>query len=270
MGPYPMGASIFKFPGGVLLTINNQLYLRFRKKDSFVPMHKSLSILCLFLILQKISYSQDTLPKISVTQIGGKVLISWTNPYTSVTNIGIQRSYDSTKNFTTIGSVLNVNAQTNGFVDTKEFIPAQFYRLFISFEGGTYLFTQSHRPGLDTTRNVEEVIPEIVKPVVPVQTWFVPSKDIYTGRDNNVVMSLPDAGKKKYSVKFFEDDGTFLFEIKKVTEPYLTIDKVNFVHSGLFKFELFDNGQPIERHKFYIPKDGRPIPPLDEQGYEVK
>ena len=233
-------------------------------------MRKLFFILFFSLSLQKISFSQDTLPKISVTQISNKVLISWANPFTSVTNIGIQRSYDSIKNFKTIGSVLNVNAQTNGFVDTKEFIPAQYYRLFISFEGGTYLFTESHRPGRDTAKGVTEVIAEIAKPAQPVQTWFIPSKEVYTGKDNNIVMSLPDAEKKKYSVKFFEDDGTFLFEIKKVTEPYLTVDKVNFVHSGLFRFELFDNRILIEKHKFYIPKDGKPIPPLDEQGYEVK
>ncbi|MEP7231739.1 MAG: hypothetical protein ABI691_15865 [Ginsengibacter sp.] len=239
-------------------------------------MRKSYFIFILLLAVQKISFSQDTLPKISVAQISNKVLISWTNPYTSITNIGIQRSYDSTKYFTTIGSVLNVKAQSNGFIDAKAFLPAQYYRLFISFEGGTYLFTESHRPGLDTMKVIPNVTTEIGKPVqptqplLPVQNYFVPSREIYTGLDNNIVMSLPDADKKKYSVKFFEDDGTFLFEIKKIAEPYLTVDKVNFVHAGLFRFELFDNRVLIERHKFYIPKDGKPIPLLDEQGYELK
>ena len=237
-------------------------------------MIKSVFIILFLVVFQKIAFSQDTLPKISVTQIGTKVLVSWTNPYTSVTNIGIQRSYDSLKNFTTIGSVLNVKAASNGFVDAKEFIPPQYYRLFISFEGGTYIFTQSHRPVKDTAKAVPEAVPIIV-PVTPevtkpVQTWFVPSKEIYTGKDNNVVMFLPDAEKKKYSVKFFEDDGTFLFEIPRIAESYLTLDKVNFVHAGLFRFELFDNRVLIERHKFYIPKDGKAIPLLDEEGYEVK
>src|SRR6478672_6379161 len=113
-------------------------------------MYKSVFILFSFLVLQKISFGQDTLPRITVVQINNKVLISWTNPYISLTTINIQRSYDSLKNFTTIGSVLNVKARANGFVDTKEFVPPQYYRLFISFEGGTYIFTQSHRPGIDT------------------------------------------------------------------------------------------------------------------------
>ncbi len=229
-------------------------------------MRKLFFILFYLLLLQKNSFSQDTLPKISVTQISNKVLISWTNPYTSVTNIGIQRSYDSIKYFTTIGSVLNVKASSNGFVDTKEFMPAQYYRLFISFEGGTYIFTVSHKPGLDTLK----AMPNITENFKPVQTWFIPSKKVYTGRDNNIVMSLPDVDKKKYSVKFYEDDGTFLFEIKKITESYLTVDKVNFLHSGLFKFELYTDGELVEKHKIYIPKDGKPIPPLDVQGYELK
>lgn len=233
-------------------------------------MVKSAFIILFLIAFKSVAFSQDTLPKISVTQIGNKVLVSWNNPYTSVTNIGIQRSYDSLKNFTTIGSVLNVKAASNGFVDTKEFIPPQYYRLFISFEGGTYLFTESHRPVKDTAKVITEVVPTVPEVTKPVQTWFVPSKEIYTGKDYNIVMALPDADKKKYSIKFFEDDGTFLFEIPRVSQPYLTLDKVNFVHAGLFRFELFDNRVLIERHKFYIPKDGKPIPPLDEEGYEVK
>jgi hypothetical protein len=230
-------------------------------------MYKSLLILFFFCILQKNSFAQDTLPKITVTQISNKVLISWTNPFTSLTTINIQRSYDSLKNFTTIGTVLNVQAKTNGFIDAKEFIPSQYYRLFISFEGGTYMFTQSHRPGIDTMKSFSS-LNEIQQ--APVQTWFIPSKLVYTGKENNVIISLPDAVKKKYSIKFFEEDGTPLFEIKKITEPYLILDKVNFRHAGLFNFELYANGILVEKHKVYIPKDGKPVPALDEYGRIVK
>ena len=239
-------------------------------------MHKSIFILLPFLILHKVSFAQDTLPKISVTQLGNKVLVSWVNPFNSVTTINIQRSYDSLKNFTTIGSVLNVSARNNGFVDSKEFIPPQYYRVFISFEGGSYMFTQSHRPGVDTVKNIAEIketkeIKELVRQATPPPpTFFVPSKLVYTGKENNVIISLPDVEKKKYSIKFFEDDGTPLFEIKKITEPYLTLDKVNFVHAGLFNFEVYADGLLVEKHKFYIPKDGQPMPALDVNGYLVK
>lgn len=229
-------------------------------------MHKSIFILFLVFISQKTLFAQDTLPKITVTQLGRKVLVSWVNPYSSITTINIQRSADSLKNFTTIGSVLNVETSANGFTDTKEFIPSdQYYRLFLSFEGGSYIFTNSHRPSPDTLN----IATEITHDQQPVKTWFIPSKHIYTGKDNNIIISLPDALKKKYSIKFYEDDGTFLFELKKITENYLMLDKVNFIHSGLFNFELYDNRIIIERHKVYIPKDGKPIPALDVNGHEI-
>ena len=81
---------------------------------------------------------------------------------------------------------------------------------------------------------------------------------------------MPDADKKKYSIKFFEQDGTPVFEIKKITETYLTLDKVNFMHAGLFNFEVYADGLLVEKHKFYIPKDGKPMPVLDENGSEIK
>ncbi|MEO6681291.1 MAG: hypothetical protein ABIN48_00570 [Ginsengibacter sp.] len=233
-------------------------------------MYKFLLAIFLSIGISQISFGQDTLPKLSVSKLGRKVIVSWVNPYKNVVNINIQRSADSLKGFTTIGSVINVDAQTNGFVDTKEFLPSnQYYRLFISFTGGSYIFTESHRPSEDTTNiEVPIEIPVIIEEPGR-RALFVPSKHVYTGKDNNIIIFLKDAEKKKYSIRFFEDDGTFLFEINRITEPYLILDKVNFMHSGLFNFELFDNRIIIEKHKFFIPQDGKPMPLLDVNGYEL-
>ena len=233
-------------------------------------------LIILFFSIQKVSFGQDTLPKISVTELGKKVLVSWDNPYTNATNINIQRSADSTKGFTTIGSVLNVEPGINGFTDPKEFEPSnQYYRLFISFEGGSYIFTHSHRPVKDTSNKITTEIvekPEVKESPKPkyFRNVFVPSKHVYTGKDNNVIISLPDFAHNKYTIKFYEDNGDFLFELKKISESYLTLDKVNFRHSGLFIFEIYNNRIIVERHKFYIPKDGKPMPPLDAEGYEIR
>lgn len=219
----------------------------------------------LFLLMALGTQAQDTLPKISVTQLGRKALVSWVNTYPNVTNINIQRSYDSTGRFRTIGSVLNVHSPTNGFVDTKEFLPnEQYYRLFVTFEGGTYLFTEAKRPVPDTN---QISVPVETQPQETVQTWFTPSRRVYTGKDNNVIISLPAAATKKYSVKFYEDSGEFLFAIPRVPEAYVTLDKVNFGHSGLFRFEIYEDEKLIESHKFYIPQDGRRMPVLDVNGY---
>ena len=219
-------------------------------------MQKFLLLFLVLFIAQQL-FAQDTLPKISVSNISGHILVSWTNPFVTLTTINIQRSFDSTKNFTTIGSVLDVANKKNGFIDSKPLSAHMFYRIFLSFEGGTYLFTKSSRPVLDTTKAVADMR-EFQQSTV--NTWFVPSKLIYTGKDNNVIIALPDAGKKKYTIKFFEESGAFVFELSKITEPYLTLEKVNFMHAGIFDFEIYENGVLIEKHKVYVPKDGKPVP----------
>lgn len=230
-------------------------------------MRKLLSILVLFLCFHNPIFAQDTLPKLSVTNISNHILVAWTNPYLTLTTINIQRSFDSTKNFTTIGSVLDVKNKRNGFIDAKPVTDTMYYRLFLAFEGGTYLFTKSMRPLKDTSKVLTD-IKEFQQS--QVNTWFVPSKFVYTGKDNNVIISLPLAGKKRYAVKFFEENGPEIFELTKITEPYLTLERVNFIHAGIFDFEIYENGALIEKHKVYVPKDGRAVVNINELGKNPK
>jgi hypothetical protein len=90
---------------------------------------------------------------------------------------------------------------------------------------------------------------------------FVPSLYVFTNRDGYVRINLPDdengSGKppKKYSIKFYEDDGSPLFELKEIKEKAFKIDKTDFYHAGWFRFELFEDGKLLEKHKFYLEKD---------------
>ncbi|MEO6233275.1 MAG: hypothetical protein ABJB11_24035 [Ferruginibacter sp.] len=208
-------------------------------------------------------FSQDTLPRISVKNQSGKIIISWQNNYgASITNINIQRSTDSIKRFYTIGTVLNPMNKENGYVDAKSPLGRIFYRVFVAFEGGDYVFSKSYRPVPDTSKPAEtlaemEIIEEntSVKQVAP--TGFVPSKFVFTGKDNNVILNLPGAEGRKFSIKFFDENDNSIFNLNTIKEPYLILDKVNFLHSGWFKYQLFDNDILLEKFKFYIPKDGR-------------
>ena len=83
---------------------------------------------------------------------------------------------------------------------------------------------------------------------------FVPSFYVYANKDGNVFINLPDADKKSYSIKFFEEDQTFLFEIRNIKETGLSLDKANFHHAGWFRFELYENEKLVERHRFYLSK----------------
>lgn len=292
----------------------------------------------LFALLCITAHSQNVLPDFTATTRGkGKTIISWTNSYPVITQISIQRSFDSLRNYKTILTVPDPRVAQNGFVDAKAPTDFQFYRLFIVLDSGRYLFTRPKRPVWDTSKVVTTLTPpkkeennrivterpktdtaenkdtttktivinEPPKPPPPPKVYFVkkgdsvitqftepslkafrdsllnktkdtlvfkigdtllikpfipkevykPSLYVFTAKDGNVTISLPNVAEKKYEVKFFEEDLTPLFELKDVKESPLTIDKTNFVHGGWFRFELYENGQLKEKHKFYIPKE---------------
>jgi len=205
-------------------------------------------------------FAQNTLPGISVKNSNGKIIISWKNAYgAQINNINIQRSTDSIKRFATIGSVLNPMNKENGFVDSKSPGGKIFYRVFVAFDGGDYLFTRSYSPMIDTSNeDVIEIVEEkkeIGRPGIP--NGFVPSKFVFTGKDNNVIINLPNAAAQKFSIHFFDEDDNPVFELHNIKEPYLILEKVNFLHAGWFKYHLYDNDILLEKYKFYIPKDGK-------------
>lgn len=277
--------------------------------------------------LAQVSNQTKPLPEFSVTTPGnGKIIIGWLNTYPVVTQISIQRSFDSLRNYKTILTVPDPTVLQNGFVDTKAPTEFQYYRLFIVLDSGKYLFTKPKKARLDTAKvltetpapnpriqdNVNKIVqkppantPVIDKPAEPERIFYLkkgdtligqllekdlkrlrdsilnrtkdtltfksadtllikpfvpkviykPSLYVFTARDGNVTIALPEVSTKKYSVRFFEDDTTPLFEVKHVKESPLTLDKANFLHAGWFRFELYENGQLKEKHRFYIPKD---------------
>lgn len=94
----------------------------------------------------------------------------------------------------------------------------------------------------------------LLKPFV-AREIYRPSRYVFTERDGNVNVLVPDAANRNYSIKFFTENNLPLFEIGKIKESPLLIDKANFLQAGWFKFELYEDGKLKEKHKLYIPKD---------------
>jgi hypothetical protein len=272
----------------------------------FVMINRRHIIFFLSILFGSSLMAQDTLPRITVQNINNNIIVSWKNNYgANISTINIQRSYDSIKNFITIGSVLEPMNRENGFVDNKAYRPNMFYRVFIAFEGGRYIFSKSYRPvkdsllatGNEVDKNKPEEGPYVMAipdapgtvnrgksgaklspvppplplpPPPPPRFVFVPSKFIYTAKDNNLIVDLGEITGKRYSIKFYDESDNVIFEIKKLSEPYLIIEKVNFKHAGWFYFKLFDNGILKEKNQFYIPKEGKTGIPPNELGKQFK
>ena len=232
-------------------------------------MIKPFFLFVVFVIVSNILFAQDKpLPFIQVKNLNNKIVVSWINEYNKpITALNIQRSYDSLQNFTTIGSVLSPQSRENGFADVNFPYNKMYYRVFVSFEGGSYIITAPARPikeiyNIDTESTATEkyTFPPskndsgiVFPPTKPGITY--PSSTIFTAKDNNIVIHLEEAATKKYTVKFFDETEKFLFELTKLKEEYLIIEKVNFVRTGWFRFELFENGLLIENNKFQITKE---------------
>ncbi|MBN9295782.1 MAG: hypothetical protein J0I41_02175 [Filimonas sp.] len=101
--------------------------------------------------------------------------------------------------------------------------------------------------------NSDEVL---LKPYVPqLAAIWTPSVNLFTSREGNVILHLPDAKQKKYKVVVFDSDGKTLFTINHVKDTELILDKADFVHAGWFTFDLYENDRIKEKNKFYIPKE---------------
>jgi hypothetical protein len=235
---------------------------------------KKYTFFFILILLAGATKAQEILPGITVKNVSGKIIVSWQNQYNlPAANINIQRSYDST----TIGSVLNPQNRENGYADENPPYNKMYYRLFIAFEGGSYIITKSARPVKENS-NAEATdstqitrYPWQVDPLAdssinipptsgtPVNTKPVityPSKRVYTSRDNSVVLHLPGAAQKKYIIKFFDENDNMIFQLTKLKEEYLIVEKVNFVRSGWYHFELYDGTELVEKNRFFVPKDG--------------
>ena len=208
------------------------------------------------------SVAQKSLPHISVKNFNGRNIISWLNQYHRVAkSVYVQRSYDSLRDFSTIAVMLNPENIDNGYLDTKPPYKNNYYRIFIAFDGGAYVFSEVKKA--EKTEPLTELTVGDSIALWALRPDTRPhNSSIYIGKENNVIIELPDAEIKRYSIKFFDEGDKPVFELTKLHEPYLTLEKVNFIHAGWYYYELYEKGKLLEKNKFYLPKDqgSQPLP----------
>ena len=219
--------------------------------------------------------AQAVLPKITVVNTNGNVVVSWKNEYKKpIVTLNVQRSYDSLRNYTTIGSVLTPQSEENGYLDEQPPYSRMYYRVFIAFEGGEYILstpvkayktpTSSSDTGVinapwlnmnrDSSISYDAVTPPPPPPKEIKRAW-VPSTYMYTAPNAAIVLNLPGALTRKYRAKIFDENEKQIFELTHLKEDILLMDKVNFPKNGWYYFELYDGEVLVEKNKFFVPKD---------------
>ncbi|MFY0253921.1 hypothetical protein ACDQ55_08215 [Chitinophaga sp. 30R24] len=211
-------------------------------------------------------YVPPVLPDFTATIKTGKIQLDWISGFPQVKEIGIQRSLDSVLNFNTIGYAGYPTQTRNAYVDNKPLPGTNYYRLFILFNNGRYMYSKTVLALSDSTIRADQKlqyadIKDAAKGLrgkeqenkEPERVVWHPSNYVYTTADGNVNIRLPDALTKNYAVKFYESNGTFLFEIEHVKGPFLILEKAIFLHAGWFNFEIFDDGKLKEKWNLFIP-----------------
>ena len=109
-------------------------------------------------------------------------------------------------------------------------------------------------------RQTKDTLYAINDSLVVLKVFFAkelwrPSLYVYANKDGLINIALPLIRDRKYRIKFFEEDGKFLFDINNIRESPIILDKTNFIHAGWFKFELYEEDKLKEKNKFYLPRD---------------
>lgn len=215
---------------------------------------------------QEQTYVPPVLPDFVATIKTGKIQLDWISGFTQVKEIGVQRSLDSVLNFNTIGYASYPTQTRNAYLDNRPLPGTNYYRLFILFTNGRYMYSKTVLALSDSSIRADQKlqyadIKDAAKGLrgkeqenkEPERVQWHPSNYIYTTADGNVNIKLPDAPEKKYTVKFYEPNGVFLFDIPEVKGPFLILEKAIFLHAGWFNFEIFENGKVLEKWNLFIP-----------------
>ncbi|MCW3467488.1 hypothetical protein [Chitinophaga nivalis] len=211
-------------------------------------------------------YTPPVLPDFTATIKTGKIQLDWISGFMQVREIGVQRSLDSVLNFNTIGYASYPTQTRNAYLDNKPLPGTNYYRLFIVFTNGRFLYSKTVLALSDSTIRADQKlqyadIKDAAKGLrgkeeenkEPERIVWRPSNYVYTTADGNINIKVPDALQKKYSVKFYESNGTFLFDIDHLKGPSLILEKAVFLHAGWFNFELYEEGKLKEKWNFFIP-----------------
>lgn len=76
---------------------------------------------------------------------------------------------------------------------------------------------------------------------------YIKSQYVFTNPfTGHINVEIQDAREARYSLRFFDAKDNPVLEVPRIPESAVIIDKRNFQHKGLFKFELFKNKEKLE------------------------
>lgn len=209
--------------------------------------------------------AQDTLPKFNAwKRAGNQAEINWINDYGVVKQITVQRSTDSLKRFASVYSSANPMAKHGTYLDARTNGYQYYYRIFVQLPEGVYFYTPSQKAVIDSSMigldgkplpanlREEKGLKPPVNGLTPKPLVFVPSDHVFSDKKGNIIINLPGAENKKFSIIFKDDRDQEVLRIKQVKESNLILERTNFYKSGWYFFEIYEGDTLYEKHKVQL------------------
>lgn len=139
------------------------------------------------------AYAQPELPDmVGITQKGLNIL-SWTCQYEGVKSISVQRSADSTYNFTTIGYVKNLKKGQQAFIDGHPNPGKNWYRLLIAFNSDLTWYSNRIKLHVDSVELIQQrvVLSNDSLQKMASRVRFNDTSVVMTGNGNHTGSSSP-------------------------------------------------------------------------------
>lgn len=214
--------------------------------------------------------AQKTLPDITVNTEKGYNIISWINPYKSgIKAIVVERSVDSHTNFAVIGMVKDISSSIQSFVDVTPLAGDNYYRVNVIFQSDIDWksnvekitldsLTIANRKQIASEEALQKKVNEVINEKGNVENGIVTqnikqvelpkSKYIFTNPfSGNINIELPDSKEYNYFITFYTQNDVKVFDIPRIHEDEIILDKRNFQNIGTYKFIIKRDDKEFEK-----------------------
>ena len=234
-------------------------------------MHRILLILLTiqFIVLTSYAQQRTQLPNVAIAQNKNTVELKWYCQYEGVHAISIERSLDSGENYQRIGEPNTINKGEQLFTDTHPVCGSNWYRVQLEFNSGLLWNSQVAKIYMDSNqyyfnRNNKNKLLEQdsllaqknKKSLLVANDTNIDNIDAYSyfkslyintlPTNGNILVTINDGDIHNYSIKFLDQNEQFLFQVDGIKEKSYSIDKRNFPHKGVYKFQLYKNKEVLE------------------------
>jgi len=219
----------------------------------------------LYLILFSSIYSLSSfaqqraqLPNVAIAQNKNTVELKWFCQYEGVHAISLERSLDSGENYQRIGEPNTIIKGEQIFTDTHPVCGSNWYRVQLEFNSGLLWNSHIAKIYMDSSQyyfnKVEKV--KTFSNLAVMSDTNIDNIDAYSYFKSLYINTLPSNGHiqvtlndgdiHNYMIKFLDQYEHFLFQVDGIREKSYSIDKRNFPHKGVYKFQLYKNKEVLE------------------------